>query len=71
MIRLILLTLIQALGFNQTPYKADLRKKQEKQINKEILYIIGIIIFAIIFFEIVFLAQGTESGLVRNNLNNI
>ena len=70
MIRLILITLIQALGFNQQPNRADLRKKQDPPV-KEILLIIGVILLILAFFEIVLLAQGTESGLVRNNLNNI
>lgn len=71
MIRLILALLIQALGFTEENPRVDLRKR-EPVINRDgALFIIGFIVLVVVFFGIVFLAQGTETGIVRNNLQNI
>lgn len=70
MLKIIIITILTALGFNPNPvpkHSLHRQKQQQLTLNPMILVVIfvgGIILFALTVFIIV---PGTESGLVYNN----
>lgn len=75
MIRILLILLFDSIKwFSDEPIQNDLRKKGKKpkaKLSDKLLFTIFVIVLFILFAEFIFICQGTESGMVRNNLANI
>ena len=68
---LIILTLLNLLGFETTNPKT-LYPRKNIQINPQTLLIVGVIVALIVFVILTFtFVPVTETGVMRNTLNNI